>query len=225
MKNRILSVVILSVLLVGCGSSHRLREYDIHGKNVAFLNRTEVEDVSGGVWIDDPDPDYEKPWTGIVALLLSIFGSVAADGKLDNAVDTQGVSRVLAEQIEMRMVNRLGVHAVSPEDPQVDFLMATHVERLALNSNAAGVFLSARVNQQLFSARDSTLVWEEELTQEVPLRWHPGFVIHPTIATAGSVVGAIELLSMKEEEIQSAVFYTAEDLGAHLGDLLVHAAR
>ena len=87
------------------------------------------------------------------------------------------------------------------------------------------VFLSAKVNQQLFSAHDSTLVWEETLTQEVPLRFHPGFVLHPAIATAGSVVGAIELFSMKEEEIQNAVLYTAEDLGVHLGELVVRDTR
>lgn len=217
--------VVAAVMLAGCAGTNRLKEYDIHGKNVAFLNRTEVADVSGEVWIDDPDPDPDTPWTGIVAALLSIFGSVAADSKLDNAIDTPAVSRVLAEQIELRMVDRLGVRSVPPTDAHVDFLMATHVERLSLGSNAAGVFLSAKVNQQLFSARDSTLVWEETLRRSVPLRFHPGFVIHPSIATAGSVVGAIELLSMEEEEIQAAVLYTAQSLGAELGDLLVRSTR
>lgn len=225
MKSRVVSLAIVCLLLVGCASTNRLREYELRGKNVAFLNRTEVADVSGGVWIDDPDPDPDTPWTGIIAVLLSIFGSVAADSKLDNAIDTQGVSRILAEQIEMTMVDRLNVRSVPPDDPQVDFLMATHVKKLSLNSNAAGVFLYAKVNQQLFSAHDSTLVWEETLTQEVPMRFHPGFVLHPTIAAAGSVVGAIELFSMEEEEIQSAVLYTAEDLGAHLGELVVRATR
>lgn len=225
MKKKISILVLAGVMLAGCAGTNRLKEYDIHGKNVAFLNRTEVADVSGGVWIDDPDPDPDTPWTGIVAALLSIFGSVAADSKLDNAIDTPAVSRVLAEQIELRMVDRLGVRSVPPTDAHVDFLMATHVERLSLGSNAAGVFLSAKVNQQLFSARDSTLVWEETLRRSVPLRFHPGFVIHPTIATAGSVVGAIELLSMEEEEIQAAVLYTAQSLGAELGDLLVRSAR
>lgn len=225
MKKRIVPVAIAALLLVGCSSTNRLQEYEIQGKNVAFLNRTEVEDISGGVWIDDPDPDRDTPWTGLAAALLSLIGSVAADSKLDNAMDTDAVSRVLARQIEATMVDRLQVRSIPPSDPQVNFLMATHVERLSLTSNAAGVFLSAKVNQQLFSTHDSTLVWEETLTQEVPLRFHPGFIIHPTIATAGSVVGAIELLAMKEEEIQAAVMYTAEDLGAHLGALVVHAAR
>lgn len=225
MNRKILALTLVGLMVTGCASTNRLKEYGIHGKNVAFLNRTEVEDVRGGVWIDDPDPDIDRPWTGIVAAFLSIIGSVAADGKLDGAVDTQGVSRVLARQIELAMVDRLAVRSVPPDDAQVDFLMATHVEHIALGSNAAGVFLTAKVNQQLFSTRDSVLVWEEDVTQEVPLRWHPGFVLHPTIAAAGSVVGAIELLSMKEEEIQAAVLYTAEDLGARLGAAIIHAAR
>lgn len=225
MKKKMTMLVLAAVLLAGCAGTNRLKEYDIHGKNVAFLNRTEVANVSGGVWIDDPDPDLDHPWTGIVAALLSIFGSVAADSKLEGVIDTPEVSRVLASQIEMRMVDRLGVRSVPPTDPAVDFLVASHVEHLSLGSNAAGVFLTAKVNQQIFSTRDSVMVWEETLRRSVPLRFHPGFVIHPTIATAGSVVGAIELFSMEKEEIQAAVMYTAEDLGAQLGDLVVRAAR
>ncbi|MDX9757908.1 MAG: hypothetical protein RBU27_02005 [Bacteroidota bacterium] len=225
MNRTVFALILVGVMVTGCASTNRLKEYGIHGKNVSFLNRTEVEDVRGGVWIDDPDPDVDRPWTGIIAAFLSIIGSVAADSKLDDAIDTQGVSRVLARQIEMVMVDRLAVRSVPPDDAQVDFLMATHVEHIAVGSNAAGVFLTAKVNQQLYSARDSTLVWEEDLSQDVPLRWHPGFVFHPTIAAAGSVVGAIELLAMEEEEIQAAVLYTAEDLGARLGAAIVHAAR
>ncbi len=225
MTTRLLTFSLLTLMLVGCASTNRLREYDLRGKNIAFLNRTEVEDVSGSVWIDDPDPDTEHPLTGIVALLLSIFGSISADAKLDGVIDTQGVSRILADGIEMTLVEKLGVRSVQPDDQGVDFLMATHVKRITMKSNAAGVFLSVKVNQQMFSARDSSLVWEETLRQEVPLRFHPGFVLHPTVATVGSVVGAVQLLGMEKEEIQDAVLFTAEDTGFLLGDMALRSTR
>jgi hypothetical protein len=225
MKTRLLSIALIVLLFVGCASTNRLREFDLHGKNIAFLNRTEIENVSGGVWIDDPHPWDDKPLSGLIAALLSIFGSISADAKLEGAIDTQGVSRLLARGIEQTLVEKLAVQSVQPDDPHLDFLMATHVERISLVSNAAGVFLEVKVNQQMFSASDSSLVWEELLSQEVPLRYHPGFVIHPTAAAIGSVVGAVELLAMEQEEIQDAVLYTAEDTGLLLGDMVLRSTR
>ncbi|MFZ1731828.1 MAG: hypothetical protein WBQ23_02470 [Bacteroidota bacterium] len=225
MKTRLLSITLISLLFIGCASTNRLREYDLRGKNVAFLNRTEVEDVSGGVWIDDPEPWDDKPMSGLISLLLSIFGSISADAKLDGAIDTEGVSRLLAKGIENTLVDKLGVRSVQPDDPGVDFLMATHVEKISLMSNAAGVFLNVKVNQQMFSAHDSSLVWEENLRQELPLRYHPGFILHPTAAAVGSVIGAVELLAMDQEQIQDAVLYTAEDAGLLLGDMVLRYTR
>ncbi|MFA6235309.1 MAG: hypothetical protein WC824_14130, partial [Bacteroidota bacterium] len=204
MKTRLPIILLTALLIVGCASTNRLREYDLRGKNVTFLNRTEVENVSGGVWIDDPTPDDDKPLSGLITFLLSIFGSITADAKLEGMIDTHSVSRVLAQGIEQTLVEKLDVRSVQPDDPRVDFLMATHVKHISLISNAAGVFLNVKVNQQLFSARDSSLVWEETLRQEVPLRFHPGFVLHPTAAAVGSVVGAVELYAMEQEEIQDA---------------------
>jgi hypothetical protein len=77
----------------------------------------------------------------------------------------------------------------------------------------------------MFSARDSVLVWERNLTQELPLRFHSSGVWHPTVMAVEGVISGVELLAMDEEEVQDAVLYTAQESGYLLGEMIVRDSR
>ncbi len=225
MKPRIFPVFIIFIVLAGCSSTSRLQEYPIEGKKMLFLHRAEVDELSSSIWVDDPDPDPDTPWTGIVTALLSIIGTIAADESFDQSVDVDGVASVLSEGIERSLIDRLGVVPTDPTAGGHDYVLATRLRRLSLHSNADGVFLRVKVTEEMYSAADSALVWERNLTQEVPLRFHSSGVWHPGVMSVESVVSGVELLAMDDEEVQDAVFYTAQESGYLLGDMIVRDAR
>ncbi|MCB2204033.1 hypothetical protein KQI65_04735 [bacterium] len=223
MKTSVTFSILIVIVLTACSSTSKLREYPIDGKRIAFLYRSEVDELSSSMWIDDPDPD--TPWTGIVAALLSIFGTIAADESFDATVDPHGVASTLSEGIERSLIDRLGVEPVDPASGLADFVLTTRLRRLSLHSNADGVFLNVKVTEEMYSAYDSALVWEEDLTQSVPLRFHGSGIWHPTVMSVESVVSGVQLLAMEDEEVQDAVIYTAQESGYLLGDMIVHDAR
>ncbi len=225
MKPRILPVLLITLFLIGCSSTSRLHEYPLEGKKVVFLHRSEVDELSSSIWVDDPDPDPDTPWTGIVSLLLSIFGTIAADNTFDETVDPAGVASTLSEGIERSMIDRLSVQPVDPASGNADFVLATRLRRLSLRSDADGVFLRVKVTEEMYSAGDSVLVWERNLSQELPLRFHSSGIWHPTVMSVESVISGVELLAMDEDEVQDAVLYTAQESGYLLGDMIVHDAR
>ena len=225
MKTRIPAVLLLSAFLLGCSSTSRLHEYPLQGRKVAFLHRAEIDGISSSIWVQDPDPDPDTPWTAVVSLLLTIFGSVAADATFDDAVDTEGVAQLLSEGIELSLNEHLGVVSVDPGTGSPDFVLATRLRRLSLHADADGVFLNVKVTEEMYSAADSSLVWERNLTQSLPLRFHSSGIWHPGIMSVESVISGVELLAMDEEEVQDAVHFTAQESGYLLGDMIIRSAR
>ncbi len=227
MTSRTVSVSLFILLLVlsACSSTSRLREYPLRGKNVAFISRAECDELSGSVWVDDPDPDDDSPWTAVASLFLSLFGSIAADATFNGTIDTDGAARVVSDGIKRGLVERCGVIPSDPGDPALDFVLATRLRRIGVHSNADGVFLRVKVTEEMYSARDSTLVWERTLRQELPLRFHSTGIWDPTVMAVEGVVSAVELFAMEEEEVQSAVLFTAEDTGFMLGEMIAREAR
>lgn len=227
MKFRALPASILMILLVcsACSSSSRLSQYPLKGKKVAFLSRAECDDVDASVWVNDPAPWAGSPWTSFASWIVSLFGSAAADATFDGAVDTGGAARVLSDGIQRQLVDRCGVVPAEPTDPGLDFTLATRLRDIDIDSNPDGVFLRVKVTEELYSARDSSLVWERTLRQELPLRNHSSGIWDPTVMAVEGVVSAVELLSMEQEEVQSAVLFTAEDTGLALGEMIAREAR
>lgn len=151
------------------------------------------------------------------------MGSAAADASFDGDIDTKGVARVLSSGIERSLSERLHVIPVTGE-AEAEYVMTTRLRRVGVHSNADGVFLRVKVDEALFSTRDSTLIWERTLRQELPLRFHSSGIGDPTVMAVEGVVSAVELFAMEEEEIQDAVLFTAEDTGFLIGELIARDA-
>ncbi|PLX26262.1 MAG: hypothetical protein C0600_11085 [Ignavibacteria bacterium] len=224
MKTRFLISGLVVLLLVGCSSTSRLHQYPLRGKKVAFLSRAECSELSGSVWVDDPHPDPENPWTAVAALFISIVGSVAADATFEGDIDTKGVARVLSNGIERSMADHLHVIPVATE-AEADYIMTTRLRRVGVHSDADGVFLRVKVSEALYSTRDSSVVWESTLRQELPLRFHSTGIGDPTVMAVEGVVSAVELFTLEDEEVQDAVLFTAEDTGLLLGEMIARDAR
>lgn len=224
MKSRFLLFCLVVLLLVGCSSTSRLHQYPLHGKKIAFLSRAECSELSGSVWVDDPNPDPENMWTGVAALFLSLIGSVAADATFEGDIDTKGVARVLSNGIERSLADHLRIIPVETE-AEADYIMTTRLRRVGIHSDADGVFLRVKVSEALFSTRDSSLVWESTLRQELPLRFHSSGIGDPTVMAVEGVISAVELFTLEDEEVQDAVLFTAEDTGLLLGEMIARDAR
>jgi len=226
MHPRYRTLILFPLLVLGaCSSTGRLAEFDLYQKRVIYRPVAECRRMTSSIWVNDPLPEAKTPVTGIAAIFASLIGSAAADAEFRDAVNTDGVARLLSEGIEAGMTERYQGSALRDGEGEADFIIETRLEDVALVSNADGVFLRLRAVQRMLDWRDRSVIFKHRFNEHVPLRFHSTGSPEPAVMTVEGVVSAIELLAMDEAEVQDAVLATAQDAGLILADSFLHAAE
>jgi hypothetical protein len=217
-------IVLTLLALTACSSSSRLKEYDFHNKRVMYRPVAECRSMSASVWVNDPAPGGKTPATGVAAIILSLFGSAAADAEFRNSVSTDGVAEVISREIEQALSDRFNSSSQRDGDGEADFIVETRLRDLALKANPDGVFLRVKVEQRLYDWRTRSRIYRQRFDSNVPLRFHSTGIADPAVMTVEGVISAARLLAMSEQEVQDAVLATSRHAGRLMADRFIHAA-
>jgi hypothetical protein len=224
MHLRTIAVAIISIaVLSACSSTGRLKEYSFNEKRVVFRPIAETPSMSASVFVNDPAPGSKNIWSAIGSIFVSVAGSAAASGNVQQTVSTQGIARILMENMQMSMENRYAITAVGESEGEADFILETRLKHVELSSDPGGVFLHLKAEQVLLDWRDLSVIYKQRFDEHVALRFHPVGGFNPAVNAVVGVVSAVQLLSMDETEIQDAVLATAQDAGRMLADNFVRA--
>jgi hypothetical protein len=102
-----------------------------------------------------------------------------------------------------------------------DYIVETRFERFRLNSSSIGVFANIDSKIMIIDRKTAKTVWENHESSHVPIYdvviSHTGSKI---IRTTKSIINAIRLMQMTEEEIVIAVNISAAEVGKEQSDQL-----
>lgn len=220
MKTRIhiinvLAVLFMSVLLNGCTHTNDLASYNLSASRILFkkyvsydLSKVNVEFNTG----------YGNDTKSIIGVILGGLASGYTEGqvreKFRNAINGDSIFSNIMYGIKDGLLTYYRITAVKSLDEDPRFIMETQLLKFYIESNAYGIYVRATTKAILTDRNTARTVWENDETASVPLYdvYIPSFG-YETIQTTKSVLNAIRLMNMNEEELRFAINAAAEEVG------------
>ncbi len=211
----IVVVLFVSVLLNGCTHTNDLANYNLSASKILFkkyvsydLSKVNVEFNTG----------YGNDTKSIIGVILGGLASGYTEGqvkeKFRNAINGDSISSNIMYGIKDGLLTYYKIMPVKSLDEDPRFIMETQLLKFYIESNAYGIYVRATTKALLTDRNTARTVWENDETSSVPLYdvYIPSFG-YETIQTTKSVLNAIRLMNMSEEELRYAINAAAEEVG------------
>ena len=211
----LLAVITVSVLLYGCTHTNDLAQYNISASKILFKKYVSY-DLSK-VYVDI-NTGYGNDTKSIITVILGGLASGYTEGqvqeKFRNAINGDSISNNIMSGLKdgLQTYYRISPVKALNEDPK--FIMETQLLKFYIESSSYGIYVKARTKAILTDRNTARTVWENDEESSVPLYdvYIPSFG-YQTIETSKSVLNAIRLMSMTEDELRFTINATAEEVG------------
>jgi hypothetical protein len=161
----------------------------------------------------------------LVTVILSEVGGTIAENsvreKLQNAINPDSISIAISDGIKDGMKTYFNSKEVDNIDENPQFITETKLERFRIVSNTSGIYAMIDTRIIITDRNSAKTVWENTECSNIPI----GDVVYDFtcnryIRTAKSMINAIRLTQMSEEEIRAAINIAAGEAGRRQCDQL-----
>ncbi len=205
----------LALALAGCTHTNQLANFKLTSSKVLF--KTYVSPLAHKVYVDL----HTGYGTDPKSLVTIVLGEVASgymeskiEEKLKTAVNTDSLVKSVSEGIREGLLTYYRVIASDTLENDTRFIAETKLLGIKLISNSGGVYASVGTQVTLTDRNTAKIVWENNETSSIPLydviigAFGPG-----TIQTTTSIINAVRLMSMSEEEMRIMISNATEEAG------------
>lgn len=209
--------LIVSTLLVSCSHTNQLSKYKVAGSAVIFRTSTKERGTAVSA--------IATPSNGIGSIIVSAVGSgissEMAQKKLNNAVKPDSIASQIGKGIRTAMMDYLNVKPVDNMEQNPDYIVETVLTSYQIISSEAGLSACARGKSRVIHRASGKIVWEDSETHNFNISDSWLAVIAPQpVKTGVSVVNAVKLNSMSEEELNTVISKTAFEVGREIGETM-----
>jgi hypothetical protein len=199
----------LGLVLLGCGSSHRLGEYTFRDLTVAaIIDAGSEPTVFTDAFIDINPEDLLASAMSAGATLAKEISAGEAQARLDSAM----IQVDVPERIRRRTLRRCSeyLHLRSTQDYHgSDFLFDMYVEDYGIDAEAwdAGVYFNINLMVYLIDNKAGVEIWKTRVKERLPFSQSAfgGFS-----TTADNVITAVALSQFSVEEMAEGFRYLAD---------------
>ena len=171
--------------------------------------------------IDDEHFYKDDPFTVILTDICESYAESEIREKLQRALNPDSISFSISKGIEEGLITYYEMKTVDTLSDKPDYIVETRFERFRLSSNNIGVFANIDSRVMIIDRKTAKTVWENHESSHVPIY---DVVISctgsRTMRTTKSIINAIRLMQMTEEEIAIAVNISAAEVGKQQSDQL-----
>ncbi|MCE2503744.1 MAG: hypothetical protein J4G05_06770 [Chlorobi bacterium] len=213
-----IGIFLCSFLLISCGHTNNLTQYDIVGKRAFYRAHSSTSGSSKAI-VDSPDND------NIVADIVAIIGSgVVSDRarkKLQRAINTDSIANAIADGMRRSASDYLGIREVKSMSDDPDFIVETELTEFRIISTKTGLNARVCAKSRIIDRRSGGVVWENSEGHTINVSNTFSALYGPDAVQFGaSVFNAVQLLDMDEEDIRKFINPTAEEAGRKIGETL-----
>ena len=218
-----LALVGLTVLiLAGCGSSHRLHDYDFDDARVAVVANIPPRPVvftdvlyEGRVDPDDPIGSIFR----VGSAIIKQAEARKAQGRMDSALAHVDVADLVAREALRRSAPMLGYRPVA-SPARADFILDIRIDNYGLvaDSWTATVHFEVDAEMLLVDRRTRQAIWKRHIREVEPVS-QAGV---PLGTTFGNTYTAVALSKLSVEEMIVALENLADFTAARLTAVLRH---
>lgn len=211
---RIMVTVSLTILLAGCVTLNRLDEFQLEDRTAAAVilrpPRAQVF-TNFSFWIDPNDP------VGSALRVGSGFIREAEAKKAQERMDKALESVDLAEIIQVRTLEGgaeiIHCQTVDRTD-RADLLFDIEIREYGIDARSGGAGLDFHINVQveLLDTREKATVWRRRIRENKPISPY----VFGLDDTVGTVLTAVALSQLTEEQMAKGFERLAEDAAVHI---------
>jgi hypothetical protein len=218
---KFLTIFILpAIIFFGCAHTNELAKYNLTNKNILFKQC--VNPALTRVTVDI-NTSYESNNPFVV--ILSDIGSLYSEGeireKIQKAVNADSIVKSISEGLKDGLNTYYRINAVSSLDENPNYILETKLEKFRLSSNSYGIFATVECTALITDRNSAKTVWENTESNSIPLN---DVIISygetTLVRTTASVINAIRLMNMTDEEIRTAISYAVKEAGKNQSDQL-----
>lgn len=213
----LLPVFAISALLYGCTHTNNLAGFNIVSSKILFKKYVPYDISKVNVDINT-GYGYGNDTKSTIAIILGGIGSGYTEGQVEqkfrNAINGDSISNNIMGGIKDGLLTYCRINPVLTLGDDPGFIMETQLLKFYVESSSYGIYVKARTKAILTDRNTARTVWENDETASVPLYdvYIPSFG-SPVIETSKSIINAIRLMNMSEEELRFAINAAAEEVG------------
>ncbi|MBC8485182.1 MAG: hypothetical protein H8D45_03970 [Bacteroidetes bacterium] len=200
--SKILFLTILSLLFLNCSHTNELAKFNLVNKTVLFKYYSNSDLARVNVSIDNEYLYKDNPFTVILTDIGESYAESEIIEKLQRALFPDSISSSISKGIEEGLITYYDMKPVDTISDKPDYIVETRFERFRLSSSRIGVFANIDSRVMIIDRKTAKTVWENSESSHVPIY---DVVISYTgsriVRTTKSIVNAIRLMQMTEEEI------------------------
>ena len=231
MKCKLLFIIVtFAAIAFSCSHTNNLAKYDIASKRIYF--EEEVAPSAARVVItndyEDGDKKKKKESTADIVKDIALAASkgimtAQLEEKLEKAADSREITNAVSAGVENAMVKYLMIKPALVLGESTEYITTIRLEDCKLISKESGIYLYVKAKCTIIHRTDAGLVWEDSESESVRLRVNSGSSSKKdddVAKTINAITGQINMASLSEEEIRSAILDAAKEVGREIGNTL-----
>lgn len=217
-----LLVLIIFGVSTGCSGVNEFAKYDIRNSKILF--KSSAKPTASNVRINLTNPEI-LPGNSPVEIILTEVGenmmSSGVQKKIDRAYEPDTVSGKLLEGVRTGLLDYFNFTPVRSSSENPDYVFEGRLERFELTSSSYGIRANISAEILIVDRKSAKTVWQNTERVSSPLK-ESVYSYYPDrrVRTATSIINAVRLMEMTEEEIRDAINFTAEELAYELTNVL-----
>ncbi len=220
-NGKIIILTILSLLFINCSHTNELAKFNLLSKTVLFKYYSNSDLTRVHVSIDDEHFYKDDPFTVILTDIGESYAESEIREKLQRALNPDSISFSISKGIEEGLITYYEMKTADTLSDKPDYIVETRFERFRLSSNNIGVFANIDSRVMIIDRKTAKTVWENHESSHVPIYDVViSYTGSRTMRTTKSIINAIRLMQMTEEEIAIAVNISAAEVGKQQSDQL-----
>jgi hypothetical protein len=208
--------------IAGCSGVNEFAKYDIRNSKILF--KSSAKHTASNVRINLTNPEI-LPGNSPIEIILTEVGenmmSSSVQEKIDKAYEPDTVSGKLSDGLMKGLLDYFNFTSVDTQGDNPDYLFETRLERFELSSGSYGMHALISAEVLIVDRKSAKTVWQNTERVSSPLK-EAFYSYYPDrrVRTAVSIINAVRLMEMTEDEIRDAINFTAEELAYELTGVL-----
>ncbi|MDP4198778.1 MAG: hypothetical protein Q8922_02290 [Bacteroidota bacterium] len=204
----------LSIVIVSCGHTNKLAQYNLRSKQVEMLSGTNTSGAATSSIASGSHNAVQDVIAGISGGQIS----TETARKLRHAANADSLASQVAKGFEGALIAYLSVAPVYGYAPNAPFRSETILQEYSLSSDSTGTRAHISALSRIIERASGTLVWQYTSSKDIALSTTSAR--HANERAMISAVNAAMLADMSEEEIASIFYGAAQEIGRDIGETL-----
>ena len=209
-----------AVIFIGCAHTNELAKYNLMNKNILF--KQWVSPALACVEVDI-NSSYESSNPFVV--ILSDIGSSYTEGevreKIQRVVNADSIVHEISDGLKEGLNTYYRINPVSSLEENPNYILETKLQKFRLSSDSYGIYATVECTALITDRNSAKTVWENSESNSIPLN---DVIISygetTLVRTTASVINAVRLMNMSDDEIRTAINYAVKESGKKQSDQL-----